>query len=104
MNADLAARKEQLRLRSEQLREQIAARAQVLRPGLRLADRVRSGMQSVRKLNHRHHSLMLLGAALLGVTLSRPRAALTLGLRLWSGWQVLRRVQPVVGSLWRRRG
>lgn len=103
MNADLAARKEQLRLRSEQLRERIATRAQVLRPGLRLVDRVRSGMQSVRKLNHRHHTLMLVGAVLLGMTLSRPRAAFNLGLRVWSGWQVLRRVQPVLGSLWRRR-
>jgi hypothetical protein len=103
MSADLAARKQQLRQRSAQLRDQIAVRAQVLRPGLRAIDHVRDGVQSVRRLQ-RHHALpLLLGAALLGMTLTRPRATFKLGLRVWSGWQVLRHVQPLIVGLLGRR-
>ncbi|MFT3779572.1 MAG: YqjK family protein [Ottowia sp.] len=103
MNADhgtdLAARREQLRLRSAQLREQIAVDTRVLRPGFRAVDRVRGGVRSVRD----NRALVLLaGAALAGATLARPRAMVNLGLRAWSGWQVFRRVRPLVGGLLRQ--
>ena len=100
--ADLAARREQLRLRSAQLREQIAVRAQVLQPGFRAVDRVRGGVQSARHLRHNQALVLLAGAALAGATLARPRAMVNLGLRAWSGWQVFRRVRPLVGSFLRQ--
>ncbi|MFV0678767.1 YqjK family protein [Ottowia sp.] len=100
----LVARREQLRLRSAQLREQIAARTSVLQPGLRAVDRVRQGVSTARDLRH-NHALILLGvAALAGATLARPRAMVNLGLRAWSGWQVFRRVQPVLNSFLRGLG
>ncbi|MCL1962147.1 MAG: hypothetical protein FWG56_10345 [Desulfovibrionaceae bacterium] len=99
----LAARKEQLRLRSMQLREQIAARAQVLRPGLRAVDRVRGGVRAARGLHRDYrHLTLLLGVVLAGAALARPRAMLNLGLRAWSLWQVWRRVRPAVNGLLRR--
>ena len=67
-------------------------------------DRVRDGVQSVRRLRHNQAAVLLLGAALAGATLARPRAVVNLGLRVWSGWQVLRRLQPVVRSLRRQLG
>mgnify|MGYP001328098380 CR=1 FL=1 len=96
---DLAARREQLRLRSAQLREQIAVGTRVLRPGLRAVDRVRGGVRSVRD---NQALVLLLGAALAGATLARPRAMVNLGLRAWSGWQVFRRLRPVIGSVLRQ--
>ena len=101
-HTDLAARREQLRLRSAQLREQIAAEAQVFRPGLRAVDRVRDGVQSVRRLRHNQAAVLLLGAALAGATLARPRAVVNLGLRVWSGWQLLQRLGPVARGLRRQ--
>lgn len=97
---DLLARREQLRLRSASLREQIAQRAQVLRPALRLADRARAAAGWAR----RHPAwLALAGAAALGVLGARPRRMLTLGLRAWSAWQALRRLKPVLAFLLERR-
>ena len=96
----LAARREELLLRSAQLREQLAQHAQVFRPALRAADKVRDGAQWVR----RNPAWPLLGAAALaGMAAIRPRAALRLTARAWSGWQLLRRVRPVVAALLRRR-
>ena len=46
---ELAARREHLLLRSAQLREQIGARAQVMRPAFRAVDRVRGGARAVRQ-------------------------------------------------------
>ena len=99
MSTDLAARREQLRLRSAQLREQIAVDTRVLRPGFRAVDRMRGGVQSVRDPRA---VVLLVGAALVGATLARPRAMVNLGLRAWSGWQVFRRVRPLVGSFLRQ--
>ncbi|MDR0275416.1 MAG: hypothetical protein LBI48_08785 [Burkholderiaceae bacterium] len=96
---DLLARREQLRARSARLREQIAQRAQVMRPALHLADRVRAGAGWAR--GHRAW-LALAGAAVLGALAARPRHALSLGLRVWSGWQLLRRVRPVLALFGRR--
>lgn len=97
---DLLVRREQLRVRSAQLREQIAVRAQVARPALRLADRVQAGTGWMRS----HPELLAVaGAAVLGAVVVRPRRALSLGLRLWSGWQVFQRVRPLVNALMGRR-
>ncbi len=96
---DLAARREQLRLRSAQLREQLAVRTRVVRPAFKAVDQVRGG---VRGLSEHRALALLAGAALAGAVLARPRAALNLGLRAWSGWQLFRRVRPVVSSLMRQ--
>ena len=42
-------------------------------------------------------------ASVLGAVVVRPRRALSLGLRLWSGWQVFQRVRPLVNALMGRR-
>jgi len=97
---NLLERREELRTRSARLREQIAQRAQVMRPALRLADHVRVGVGWVR--GH-PAGLALMGAALLGALAARPRQALSVGLRVWSGWQMLRRTRPVVRALFGRR-
>jgi hypothetical protein len=96
---NLAAQRAALLLRSAQLREQLAGHAQVFRPAVRAADTVRAGAQWLR----RNPGWTLLGAAALtGFALVRPRAALRLATRAWSGWQLLRRVRPVVAGLLRR--
>ena len=96
---DLRARREQLRLRSDQLREQIAARTQVLQPLFRASDRVRSGVRGVQQARQGRapYVLGLLAlAALAGALLVRPRLATQLALRAWSGWQMYLRARPVV--------
>lgn len=96
--SDLAIRREQLLLRSAQLRERLRVQTQVLRPALRAADRVRGGVASVRE----HPGVWLLVvAAVAGAALVRPRLVVGLGLRAWSGWQMFQRVRPVVGSMLR---
>ncbi len=98
-DTDLAARREQLRLRSAQLREQLAVHTRVMRPAFNAADHMRDGVQSLRD----NRALVLLAsAALAGAVLARPRAALNLGLRAWSGWQLFRRVRPVVSGFMRQ--
>ena len=82
--------------------EQIAVRSNVFRPGFRAVDRVRQGMQGARDMRHNHAILLLGAAALAGATLARPRAMVALGLRVWSGWQMFRRVQPVLNSFLRQ--
>jgi hypothetical protein len=97
---NLAARRAALLLRSAQLREQLAGHAQAFRPAVLVADRVRTGTQWLQ----RNPAWALLGAAALaGMTVVRPRATWRLAARAWSGWQLLRRVQPVVTGLLRRR-
>jgi hypothetical protein len=46
--------------------------------------------------------MLLAGAAVAGAVLARPRAAVNLGLRAWSGWQLFRRLQPVVNTFMRQ--
>lgn len=95
----LAVRRQQLVLRSAQLRAQLVQRSGVLQPALRLSDRLHDGMQALRQ----HQGLSLLGATLvLGMGLMRPRLVLGLGLRAWSGWRLWRRVQPVALGVWRQ--
>jgi hypothetical protein len=103
MSADvqnLLERREQLRARSARLREQIAQRAQIMRPALRLVDHVRAGAGWARG----HPAwLALAGAAVLGALAARPRQVLSLGLRVWSGWQMLRRARPALRALFGQR-
>lgn len=104
---DLATQREQLRLRSAQLREQIAVRTSVFRPVFRATDRVRGGVRTVTGVAgaRKQHALMLLaGSAIAGALLVRPRMAVGLGLRAWSGWQMFRRVQPLVRTVLRQLG
>lgn len=93
---DLAARREQLLLRSAQLRERLNARASVLRPAWRAADRVRDGLRTARE----HRALVLMiGTALGAALLARPRRVVGLGLKAWSGWQLVRRVRPLARAV-----
>ncbi|MDO5693008.1 MAG: YqjK family protein [Pseudomonadota bacterium] len=101
---DLAVRREQLRLRSAQLREQIAVRTSVFRPVFNATDRVRGGVRSVKSARSNHALALLAGSAVVGALLVRPRLAVNLGLRAWSGWQMFRRVQPLVNSVLRQLG
>ncbi|MCA0327029.1 MAG: hypothetical protein LCH89_15725 [Proteobacteria bacterium] len=95
----LAVRREQLLLRSSQLRERLSARSQAFRPAFGVAERLRDGVEVVRQ---NRALVLLVGAAALGAVAVRPRAALSLGLRAWSGWQMFKRVQPVVHSFLRQ--
>lgn len=97
--AELAARREQLRLRSAQLREQLAHRATVVQPAFRVADRVREGASWVQS---NPAVILLAGAAVAGAVLVRPKAVLGLGLRVWSGWQMFQRVRPMANAFLRQ--
>ena len=97
--AELAARREQLQLRSAQLREQLAHRTKVIQPAFRAADRVRGGASWVQS---NPAIVAVVGAALLGAVAVRPRALLGLGLRAWSGWQMFQRVRPVANAFLRQ--
>jgi hypothetical protein len=96
---ELAARRQELLLRSAQLREQLAQHGQIFRPALRAADKVRNGAKWVQC----NPIWSLLGvAALAGMAVVRPRTVLHLTTRAWSVWQLLRRVPPVVTALLRQ--
>lgn len=97
--ADLAARREQLRLRSAQLREQLAARTHVMRPAFRAADRVRGGVDLVQQ---NPALIALAGAAVAGALLVRPRAVVSVGLKLWTGWQTFHRFRPLINTFLRQ--
>ena len=101
---NLATRREQLRLRSAQLREQIAVRSQVFQPAFRVSVRGRAPGPTLCPFPALRRPLLLGGAALAGALLVRPRAALQLGIRAWSGWQVYRRMRPLVNSVLRQLG
>ena len=101
---DLAVRREQLRLRSAQLREQIAVRTSVFRPVFKATDRVRGGVRTIGNARNQHALMLLAGSAVVGALLVRPRSAVSLGLRVWSGWQMFRRLRPVVNGVLRQLG
>ncbi|MDR2128303.1 MAG: hypothetical protein LBP52_04480 [Burkholderiaceae bacterium] len=100
-NQDLIARREQLRLRSAHLREQLVVRVQVLRPAARLADSVQNGVGWAK--SHPQWLALAGAAVLLGTMAVRPRRVLALGLRAWSGWQMFRKIKPVAMALMGRR-
>lgn len=90
---DPAVRREQLLLRSAQLRERIGSGSRVLQPGFRAVDRVRGGVAAARDNNG---LLLLAGSVVVGAALVRPRMVASLGMRLWSGWHLVRRLQPLL--------
>lgn len=77
----LALRKERLLLRSEQLREDVAAQSQALTPWLRLAEAPRSAWDWLL----RHPLWVVTGAAALAAW--RPRWVWRWGWRAWSVWR-----------------
>jgi hypothetical protein len=83
--AQLQARREQLRLRSAELRIGIGRDAQVLAGPLALADQVRAGARWVRE-----HPALPVGV-LVALAVLRPRRALRWGSRVWRGWRLWRR-------------
>ncbi len=86
----LAHRQRALLMRSVALRAQFAADLQVLAPPLRLVDHVQAGWRWLRANPAAPAALLVVLAVL------RPRRALRWGLRLWWGWQALRRLQRSV--------
>ena len=94
--SELASRREKLLLRSTALREKLTYRSQVVQPALGAVDRVSEGASWVRR---NPALLALVGAALVGALLARPRSAVNLGLRAWSGWQMIQRVRPLANAV-----
>lgn len=86
-DTELAERKQQLLIRSAELRVSLAHQAQVLQGPLAMADTVRSGTQWLR----RRPQWPL--AALVLLALRRPRRALRWATRLWWGWHSYQRFQ-----------
>jgi hypothetical protein len=88
---ELMRRREQLLLRSSQLRADWSLQVQGLRTPLRLADRARDGVNWLVQ-----NPQWPLGVLLLVVVL-RPRRALRLASYVWQGMGALRRVQRMLG-------
>jgi len=86
----LQRRREQLRLRSTELRVAIARDAQALGPPLAVADQGRAVLDWLRE-----HPEWPLGATAL-LALLRPRRTLRWAGRLWWGWRQWRRVQRLL--------
>lgn len=82
---ELQVRREQLRLRSTELRLQVSAQAQVLAAPLAVADQARAGLRWLRA--HPEGPLLVLAL----VVVVRPRRALRWAGRLWWGWGVWQR-------------
>lgn len=84
---ELANRKQQLLIRSAELRITFSHEARVLQAPLAVADQAVAGLQWLRA-----HPAWPLGALALLAAL-RPRRALAWGTRLWWGWRLVRRAQ-----------
>lgn len=96
--AELQIRREQLRLRSTELRLKLATQSQVLVAPLALADQVRAGLLWLRA--HPQTPLLVLGVLLL----ARPRRALRWAGRAWWAWGLWQRGQRWWLAAGRRRG
>lgn len=92
----LSHRRLQLQQRSRELREQLVQDAEVLQPWLGTVDRVRSAAHWLQR-----HPLWVAGLVA-ALVVARPSRAITLGLKLWSGWQMWQRVRATLGGLLRR--
>lgn len=90
---ELAARKQQLLIRSAELRVTLAHQSQTLQGPLAWADKAVSGTRWLR-----NHPQWPLGALLLLAVL-RPRRALAWAGRLWWGWGLYQRARS-----WLARG
>lgn len=96
---DLHARREELRMRSEALRQSLAIRSQRARPAFHAADRVNEGLQWMRQ--HREW-VGVAAAAVLGSLAVRPRLLMRLGPRLYTAWTLAQRAQPLLRMFMRR--
>ena len=96
---DLLSRRDQLKLRSDYLRNQLSFKAGRVQPVFRAADRVADGGQWVKA----HPGLVAVAVAgLLGAVIARPRAFMRLGSRAFAAWQMVQRTQPLVRAFMRR--
>lgn len=86
-HVELALKKQRLQMRSAVLREDFAAYAAGLRPGLALADRGRSALRWLRR-----HPLLPV-AAMAALLVSHPRAALRWVRRGFIAWQTLSKLR-----------
>ncbi len=94
--ASLQARREELLMRSDALRNRMSWRSRSLKPAFQASDRVAEGVRWVRG----HPALVAVaGAALLGALAARPGAFMRLGTRAFAAWQLFQRVQPMVRTL-----
>ena len=85
--AELAARKQRLLIRSAELRVTLAHQAEALQAPLALADQAISGARWLRS-----HPQWPLGA-LLALAVLRPRRALAWATRLWWGWDLYKKTR-----------
>ena len=93
MKPPLAQRQAALRIRSAELRVEIALQSRALRAPLAAADRVHDGWQWLSS-----HRQWVWGVA--GVwALLRPRRALKVLGRGWLGWRTVRRWQPWLSAV-----
>jgi len=83
---ELALAKQRLTLHSDALRQQFAAAAGAWRPAFSAVDRLRRGVDWLR----RHPPLLV--ALLVALFVARPRAVLSLAGRGWLVWRLLRRL------------
>lgn len=94
--ASLQARREELLMRSDLLRNRMSVRARSFQPAFHASDRVAEGVRWMR----RNPALVALaGAAVLGALAARPGAFVRLGTRAFAAWQMFQRVQPMVRTL-----
>jgi|OpeIllAssembly_1097287.scaffolds.fasta_scaffold191582_4 hypothetical protein len=91
--AALALRQRELLVHSGALRAQLVIDAAVLQRPLALADRVREGWRWLRANPEAPI------AALVVLAVLRPRRVLRWGLRIWTGWRSLRRLQRWVAAI-----
>lgn len=80
-------RRERLLMRSQTLRRQIAADAQVFKPPLALVDQLRDGLRWLARNPEWPAGVLVF------LLVARPAVALRWGMRAWSGWQMWRRVR-----------
>ena len=88
----LAARRQDLLLRSQQLREELNHSLTAVSPGFCAADR----LISIASWAHRH-GLIVVGVAAAIVAWRRPRNLLTLATRSWTLWRCLRVLGEHIG-------
>ena len=81
---ELALAKQRLTLQSDGLRQQFSAAASEWKPALRSVDRLRQGVDWLRR-----HPPLLVGLAV-ALFVARPRAVLRLAGRGWMLWRLLR--------------
>lgn len=97
-SSDLQARREELLLRSDRLRNRMSLRMGGARGAFNAADHVAEAVQWVRQ---NPTIVALAGAAVLGAVAARPGAFVRLGTRAYAAWRVFQRVQPMLRGLQR---